>query len=83
VSFVYAKDDPQTNKKILRCIRKCEVGQYLLKRHFTSDGGDQKFVKLTKIDIRWAADEEKIMKTSKNQAYLLTDVKGIVYGKIT
>ena len=82
-SYVYSKDDPETNRRITKYIRKCEAGQYLLKRHFTSDGGDEKFVKLTKTDIRWANDEDKIMKTGKNQIYLLTDVRGIVYGKVT
>jgi hypothetical protein len=29
-------------------IKVCEIGQYLMKRNFTSNGGDEKFIKLTK-----------------------------------
>lgn len=64
-------------------IKVCEIGQYLMKRNFTSNGGDEKFIKLTKTQIRWAADEKKVTKEGKYQQYKLDDVRGLVYGKVT
>lgn len=72
-----------TNAKVQKCIKVCEMGQFFIKRNFTSNGGDEKFIKLTKTDIRWAATEEKITKKDKFQSYLLSDIRGVVYGKVT
>ena len=31
-----------------------------MKRHFSSDGGEEKFFQLTKTHFRWSYDEKKI-----------------------
>lgn len=59
------------NKKYSKYLRMCEVGQYLQKKNFSNDSGDLKFVKVTKNEIRWAGDDEKIDKESKYHSYNL------------
>ena len=58
-----------------------------MKRHFSSDGGEEKFFQLTDVLIKWAVDEDKI-NTSKFQSCIcnhnsdkLQDIRGVIYGK--
>lgn len=34
----------------------CTEGQYFVKRHYSSDGGEEKFVRLSEDIIKWAVD---------------------------
>ena len=38
----------------------CHGGQYFMKRHYSSDGGEEKFFQLTNLILKWASDEDKI-----------------------
>ena len=31
-----------------------------MKRHYSSDGGEEKFFQLTNLILKWASDEDKI-----------------------
>ena len=71
----------KSKRKIRKYVEYCEQGQYFEKRNFSSDGGEEKWILLTKTEIRWATDESKINKKGQYQSYLLKDIKGILYGK--
>lgn len=62
-------------------VRFCEYGGFLNKRNFNSDGGEFKYIKITKDKIKWSKNAQKIDESS--QSYPLKDIRGIIYGKIT
>jgi hypothetical protein len=47
-SYQFTKNNNRLNKTISKSIKICEIGQILMKRNFNSNGGDEKFIRLTK-----------------------------------
>jgi hypothetical protein len=51
---------------LIKCINLCIAGQYIEKRHFSSDGGAQRFLKLGthKDKLFWGQDEDHFDQSS-------------------
>lgn len=66
----------------------CMDGQYFVKRHASSDGGEERFLQLTDTLVKWAPDEDKIVHKYQSCTFQLIldklkDIKGLAYGKVT
>lgn len=63
-------------------------GQYFVKRNYTSDGGEERFLQLAPGVIKYAPDQDHILtkyRTCRNIYSLdnFAEIKGVVYGKVT
>lgn len=63
---------------------KIKDGQTLLKLHYGSNGERKEFFKIVDAKtLRWCAKPEDINKPKNRHSYELSQVRGLVYGKVT
>lgn len=53
----------------LQAIKLCENGQYVDKKHYSSDGGDERFLQLSADHkfLEWAITESKLIEGNKTK----------------